>query len=195
MRDHSHFGRGGGPESGHRRHRSDEWAAGKFGEGFGRGRGGGRRGRLFDNGELRLLLLDLFAQGPRHGYELIREIEMLSNGIYVPSPGMVYPALTMMAEMGHIAEQPGEGARKLYAITDEGQEWLAARAEGSSELLQRLSGLAKHAGPGHAPVRRAMENLKASLRIRLGREGADEQTILDVASLIDEAAAKIERLK
>lgn len=168
---------------------------GFFGGGRG-GRGGGRR-RLFDNGELRLLLLDLIRQEPRHGYELIREIETLSGGIYVPSPGMVYPALTLMTEMDQIAEQPSEGTRKRFAITAEGEKWLVEQAKERDAVFARLKRLADHnaSRADHAPIRRAMENLKAALRIRLQKEGADMDTILDVAALIDEAAAKVERLK
>ena len=184
-------GRGGfagfGPGSG------DEFSG--FAEGRG-GRGGGRK-RLFDNAGLRLLLLHLTAQEPRHGYDLIREIEALSGGAYVPSPGMVYPALTMMAEMDHIVEQPSEGTRKRFAVTPQGEAFLAEHAKERDEVLARLTGMAEAVVPRGdiAPVRRAMENLKASLRIRLQKEGADQETILDIAGLIDEAAAKIERLK
>lgn len=183
------FGRGRGGFSGF----GDE--PGGFGEGRG-GRGGGRR-RLFDNAGLRLLLLHLTAQEPRHGYDLIREIETLSGGAYVPSPGMVYPALTMMAEMEQIAEQPSEGTRKRFAATPQGEAYLAGHAQERDALLARLTSLAEQARPSadYAPVRRAMDNLKASLRIRLQKEGADAETILDVAALIDEAAAKIERLR
>lgn len=170
-----------------------------FGRGFGGGRGGrgGGRRRLFDNGELRLLLLHLIAQEPRHGYDLIRALEGLSGGMYVPSPGMVYPALTMMTEMDQIVEQPSEGTRKIYAAAPEGTAFLAAHATERDALLARLDKLAQEAAPtpDMAPVRRAMDNLKVALRNRLNREGADADTLLDVAGLIDEAAAKIERLK
>ena len=110
---------------------------------------------------------------------------------------MVYPALTMMTEMNQIAEQPIEGTRKQFGITDEGQAYIEEHAEKRDRLLARLEGLAKDAGStsDHAPVRRAMENLKAALRNRLSKEGADEETIFDVAAMIDEAAARIERLK
>ncbi|TNE41528.1 MAG: PadR family transcriptional regulator [Sphingomonadales bacterium] len=183
-----HFGPFGGDDFG--------GPDGGFSGGGRGGRGGGRR-RLFDNIELRLLLLDLIRQEPRHGYELIREIETLSGGIYVPSPGMVYPALTLMTEMDQIAEQPSEGTRKRFAITAEGEKWLAEQAQERDAVFARLKGLAEHNAPraDHAPVRRAMDNLKAALRIRLQNEGADMDTILDVAALIDEAAAKVERLK
>lgn len=170
---------GGGPQGGHG------------------GRGGRGRRRLFDNAELRLILLHLIAQEPRHGYDLIRAIEALSGGAYVPSPGMIYPALTMMSEMEQIAERPSEGSRKSFAITPDGEAFLAEHDKEREALLARLQRLAEEIAPvpDHAPVRRAMDNLKAALRIRLTREGADAETILDVAALIDEAATRIERLK
>ncbi|MPT47360.1 MAG: PadR family transcriptional regulator [Sphingobium sp.] len=164
--------------------------------GDGGARGGGRR-RQFDNEGLRLLLLHLTSQEPRHGYEMIRAIEELSGGLYVPSPGMVYPALSLLAEMEQIEQQPGEGARKRFAITPAGDSFLAEHAQERDAVLARLQHLSQRATPSadHAPIFRAMDNLKAALRIRLEREGADADTILDVAALIDEAAAKIERLK
>lgn len=169
---------------------------GEDGRGLAREGGMGRR-RLFGNEELRLLMLHLIAQEPRHGYELIRAIEELSGGVYSPSPGMIYPALTLLAEMEQIAEQPGEGARKRFSIAAAGSDLLTERAEELEMLLARLKALAEREGqrPDAAPVHRAMHNLKVALRNRLSKEGADEQTMLDVAALIDEAASKIERLK
>ena len=75
---------------------------------------------MFDGGELRLVLLKLIAEQPRHGYDLIREIEERTGGAYAPSPGVVYPTLTMLDDMGLIEEQKTEGAKKLFAITDAG---------------------------------------------------------------------------
>src|SRR5262250_1986022 len=90
-------------------HRRHDHHGGPFGRGHGRGRWsdhdeerGGRRRRVFDSGELRLVLLKLISDQPRHGYELIRAIEELSGGSYVPSPGMVYPTLTLLQDMGQI---------------------------------------------------------------------------------------------
>lgn len=172
-------------------------------DGFGRhgprgggrsGPGGGRR-RLFDNDALRLILLKLIADEPRHGYELIRAIEALSGEAYAPSPGVVYPTLTLLADMELIAEQPGEGSRKRFAITDTGMAQLAERKAELETALGRLAALAKKAErTDGGPVRRAMHNLRFALQNRLEKEGADEQTLFDVAALIDEAATKIERL-
>ena len=85
------------------------WDSGDWGEwGGGRhGRGGGR-GRMFGSGELRLVLLKLIADEPRHGYDLIRAIEEMTHGDYAPSPGVVYPTLTMLQDMGLIEEQAAE---------------------------------------------------------------------------------------
>ncbi len=85
----------------------DEWGSDWGGGGGGRGRGGRRR--MFDAGELRLVLLKLIADQPRHGYDLIRAIEELTHGAYAPSPGVVYPTLTMLQDMGLIEEAKGEG--------------------------------------------------------------------------------------
>jgi DNA-binding PadR family transcriptional regulator len=180
------FGRGGSRPDGF----GEEDAAG----GRGGGRGGGRR-RLFDNETLRLILLKLIADEPRHGYDLIRAIEALSGEAYAPSPGVVYPTLTLLAEMELIAEQPGEGSRKRFAITDAGRALIAERRAALDLALERLSSLARKAQRmDGGPVRRAMHNLRFALQNRLEKEGADEQTLLDVAALIDEAAHKIERL-
>ncbi|WP_336973352.1 PadR family transcriptional regulator [Sphingobium aromaticiconvertens] len=165
------------------------------GGGFGGGRGGGRR-RLFSGDELKLVLLTLIAAEPRHGYDLIREIEGLSGGGYVPSPGVVYPTLTLMADMGLIAEQPGEGSRKLFAITDSGAAYLTEQVEQKDEAMARLAMLAKRAErTDGASIRRALHNLSIAIQQRLEKEGADAETKFDIASLIDEAASKIERLK
>jgi len=80
-------------------------------EGWGGGRRGRRTRRMFESGELRLVLLKLIADEPRHGYDLIRAIEELTGGEYAPSPGVVYPTLTLLQDMGLIEEAPGEGAR------------------------------------------------------------------------------------
>src|SRR5436189_5153366 len=103
----------------------------EFGDEGGRGRGGHRGGRrrMFESGELRLVLLKLIADEPRHGYDLIRAIEQLTGGEYAPSPGVIYPTLTLLQDMGLIEEAPVEGPRKPFQATDEGSKHLAERAD------------------------------------------------------------------
>jgi DNA-binding PadR family transcriptional regulator len=174
---------------GHRGH-------GRHGRGWGEaGDHGGRRRRVFDSGELRLVLLKLIADQPRHGYELIRAIEELTGGSYVPSPGMVYPTLTLLQDMGQIEEATSEGARKPFAVTEAGTAELTAKQQEVEALFARLAQLAAaRQRTDAAPVRRAMQNLRTVLIYRLDREDMKADTLHEVAAILDEAARKIERL-
>lgn len=174
--------------------------AGGFGRGFG-GRfrdddgGSGRRRRMFDSGELRLVLLKLIADEPRHGYELIRRIEELTGGAYAPSPGVIYPTLTMLDDMGLIEAADSAGAKKKFAITGAGIAELDANRESAERLIARLAEIGdERQRTDSASVRRAMSNLKAVLINRLGERDLEEATLHAIVALIDEAAQKIERL-
>jgi DNA-binding PadR family transcriptional regulator len=166
-------------------------------EGWG---GGGRRGRrakrMFESGELRLVLLKLIADEPRHGYDLIRAIEELTGGEYAPSPGVVYPTLTLLQDMNLIEEAPVEGARQPFQATDEGRAHLEERSEEVEGLFERLRDLAPRgenmAGPA---IGRAVRNLMTALGHRLKAEGFDEDLFLEVAAILDDAAQKIERVR
>jgi DNA-binding PadR family transcriptional regulator len=163
-----------------------------------RGEGGGRR-RVFDSGELRLVLLKLIADIPRHGYDLIREIEALSGGSYAPSPGVVYPTLTLLQDMGLIDEAPPkippEGARKLFAISEAGTAHLAEQAEAVDAAMAKLAAMSERSERTDGmQVRRAMGNLREALQIRLAQDDVTVETLHAVTALIDEAAQKIERL-
>ena len=162
------------------------------------GSGRGRRGRrrVFEPGELRLVLLKLIADQPRHGYDLIRAIEEMTHGVYAPSPGVVYPTLTMLQDMGFIEESKGEGSRKAFAATDEGRAHLEEKADEVSALVERLEDLGSdQRKAGGAPIKRAVGNLLSALWHRVTRDEVDEQTLHDIAAILDDAAQKIERLK
>lgn len=172
-----------------------------FGHGFGGQRGGGGRGergerrRMFDSGELRLVLLKLIADEPRHGYDLIRQIEELTGGAYAPSPGVIYPTLTLLDDMGQIEAQQSEGAKKLFAITDAGRAELEANADVVDAAIARLTAVGEETQrTDSASVRRAMGNLRQVLMDRLGDRDLDKAALHDIVALIDEAAQKIERL-
>jgi DNA-binding PadR family transcriptional regulator len=165
-------------------------------EGWSGHRRGRRARRMFESGELRLVLLKLIADEPRHGYDLIRAIEELTGGEYAPSPGVVYPTLTLLQDMGLIEEAPGEGPRKAFQATGEGRKHLDERADEVEALLERLTDLkprAEHtAGPA---IGRAVKNLMTALSHRVSRDGLDEELLLEIAGILDEAAQKIERAK
>ena len=160
-------------------------------------RGGGRRSRrMFESGELRLVLLKLIADEPRHGYDLIRAIEELTGGEYAPSPGVVYPTLTMLQDMGLIEEAKGEGSRKVFDVTDEGRAHLEEKADEIEALFARLEDLGSdQRKAGGAPIKRSVANLLSALWHRVTKGETDEQTLHDIAAILDEAAQKIERLK
>jgi len=162
---------------------------GAGGDGFG---GFSRRRGLYDSEELRLVLLSLIAEQPRHGYDLIREIEERTGGQYAPSPGVIYPTLTMLQDMGLIAEEGAAGTRKVYAATEDGRAHLVENKEEVAALMARISELKKAQKGDHAPVRRAMRNLFAALSEKVAGTH-DEETIHKIAALLDEVTQKIER--
>ena len=111
--------------------------------GFGGGEGDGfPRGRKFTSDDLQLLLLALLDAQPSHGYELIKALETRSNGFYSPSPGMVYPALTYLEELGYVTVQL-EGNRKRYELAEPGRTHLASNRERVELMLAKLTHIAR----------------------------------------------------
>ncbi len=107
---------------------------------FGRHRGGpfgGRGPRMFDPGALRLVVLGLIAEEPRHGYDIIKALEERSSGFYSPSPGVIYPTLTFLEEAGFAVSAP-EGAKKVFSITDAGSSHLAENRDMVERALEQL---------------------------------------------------------
>jgi DNA-binding PadR family transcriptional regulator len=110
-----------------------------FGHGFMDGLGGRGfgMGRKLTSVDLQLLILALLADKPQHGYEIIKLLDERTKGFYVPSPGMVYPALTYLEEIGH-ATVEAAGTRKLYHITDAGREHLEENREAADTLFAQF---------------------------------------------------------
>ena len=149
---------------------------------------------MFEGGELRLVLLLLLEKEPRHGYDIIREIETRTGGAYAPSPGIVYPTLTLLEEMGLAEMRTADGPKKLYAITEAGVVHLNENRKEAEMVLARLEQLrARGEAIDQGPVFRAMSNLKAVLLQRLSKEPSKDLQF-SVADIIDDAARKIERL-
>ncbi|MDE2597950.1 MAG: PadR family transcriptional regulator [Sphingomonadales bacterium] len=168
---------------------------GGFGGPGGFGPRGHRRGKLFSGEELRLMVLALLESGPQHGYQLIRAFTEKSGEAYSPSPGVLYPLLTLLQDMGLIEEAPGEGRTRSFALTESGKAELTANREVANAALARLDAMATQAGrTDAAPVRRAMMNLRAATMQRLAKGAEDEETAFAIAALLDEVAQKIERL-
>ena len=155
------------------------------------GRGGKRRGkRLFEYGELRLLILTMIAAQPRHGYEIIKAIEDRFDGIYSPSPGVIYPALSWLEDMGYALLQPDGSGRKRARITDEGLAFLTANRAAADDLMTRRM---PHGPRGNAPrpIVQAMDDIKAALRQRLAEAPSDPALVAALADRLQAAARDI----
>jgi DNA-binding PadR family transcriptional regulator len=178
---------------------------GDFGEhgrgGFGGGRhwGGGRFGgrfaaRVFEGGDLRIVLLQLIAEKPRHGYELMKAIEEKLSGAYSPSPGLIYPTLTLLEEMGYATVSTSEGNKKLYTITEEGKKFLGENKSAADAVFERMSEMASAFGPGRSPqIIRAVENFKYALRLKTTQGEITPEQIQKIADAIDAAAKLVEQ--
>lgn len=151
------------------------------------------RRRLFAHGDLRLLALHLIAERPRHGYEIIKEIEELTGGTYSPSPGVIYPTLTWLEELGHVGVAESEGTKKLHAITAAGRAHLDVYRPTLDALLARLRPLQAARSGAPAPrIAAALENLQHALKSRLARAASDVQ-IERIAAAIEAATVAIDR--
>ncbi len=161
-----------------------------------------RAGRALASGDIRLIVLSLLAEKPRHGYDIIKEIEERTRGFYAPSPGVVYPTLTYLEEVGYAAVE-AEGAKKLYTVTEAGREYLAKnRAEADAVLgqLERMGEKmahvrrwfdydeAKNSRHSGSAVYEARRDLKDAVREKRGASG-DE--LARVAEILKRAAKDI----
>lgn len=191
---HEHHAGARGGFFGGRGHGHDGGAPFEDFDGLRGGRGGGRfGGRMFGNGDLKLLLLSLIEQQPRHGYELIRIIEEMFEGRYAPSPGAIYPTLTMLEEMGHAEVDADAGGKKRYAITDAGSAFLADNREQLEALNERLQATARTMSRMAVPmaIRKAMHALKFALMSH--HRGWDAAETRRVIAILEKAAADIDR--
>ena len=155
-----------------------------------RGRGG--FGRFFGHGDLRVVILAMLEEQPRHGYELMKELEERTGGAYRPSPGVVYPTLALLEDEGLIRPSGGETGRKLFEITDAGKAELDKNRTEVEGLFAQMEQAAQHAGPGRPRIGRAMMNLGMALKNRMSRPITAEE--LDrIVNMIDDTASAIEK--
>jgi DNA-binding PadR family transcriptional regulator len=177
----------------------------RFGRGghgfFGRGGDEFPGARRLSSQDLQLVILALLAEKPAHGYELIKIIEERSEGFYTPSPGVIYPALTYLEEVGH-ASVAQDGGRKLYSITPQGETYLAEQRGTADAILQALSrigrrmdevreafaGVSDLDADASDEMHRARHNLKRALRSKHGSDSAEARRI---AGILERAAAEI----
>jgi DNA-binding PadR family transcriptional regulator len=189
----------------HHRHGGGGGFFSRRGGGFGGGDDDFSRGRKFSSDDLQILLVALLVDAPRHGYELIRMLESRSNGFYTPSPGMVYPALTYLEEIGYTTVE-AEGNRKRYALTPEGRAYFESNSERIEVIWAKLKFFAQRMGM----VRRALageesedestgkhplkELMDARLKLKqqlIARSHASAEEQLRIAKVLERAADEI----
>lgn len=179
------FGR---PFWGERGERPERHGPGQRGGPFG-------RGRFFDNGVLRLVVLALIAEQPRHGYEIIKEIEDRTGGAYAPSAGVIYPTLTLLEETGQIEVASSEGNKKLYAVTGAGRATIEENRATIDAVLARFAEAGSDRRHERDPrLFRAVENMRLAMRLKMQSAALTPEQIDALADLLDETARKIEQI-
>jgi len=187
---------------------------GGFGPG---GFGFGGPGRKLSSNDLQLLLLALLEERPRHGYEIIKDLEERSGGYYAPSPGVIYPALSYLEEVDYAAVEM-DGTKKRYSLTDAGRGHLAQNRAAVDAMLQQLrragermahvreavgdadafsEGWGGRRGRGHEhrhALHAALHEVKDALRERFGRsKAASEDEVQQVVELLRDIASAIRK--
>ena len=176
--------------------RSDPNFGAFFNFGGGHRRGGPwRSGRMFEQGGLKFVILQLLEEKPRHGYDIIKELEERSGGRYTPSPGTVYPTLTMLEDMGFASATVEEGGKKVYSITDAGRQHLLENKSTVDDVLDRLTQVgASIFGEQMRPAHEAMAALgRTYMHITMHRT-ADPEYTKKVVEILRKAAADLEEL-
>ena len=165
-----------------------------FAFGPGRGRGPRRGGRMFDQGDLKLVILQLLEEKPRHGYDIIKALEEKSGGGYSPSPGTVYPTLSLLEEMDYAKATLEESGKKVYSITDEGKKYLAENRATVDDVLERLVqfGESLFGGRPMMSAHEAMGQLGRAYARIVMKGGATKEQIEKIAEILRKAAVELD---
>jgi DNA-binding PadR family transcriptional regulator len=163
------------------------------GGGFGRGFGGGRE-RLFDAGDVKLVILKLLSEQPSYGYQIIKTMEERLAGGYTPSAGVVYPTLTMLEEEG-LAVASSDSNKKVYSLTAEGIAYLEANKRRVEELFARLEEAGQGFERGRSPeLMKAFLNLRGAVMAKVTRGNVKPDQITKMTEAINAAAKAIDEL-
>jgi DNA-binding PadR family transcriptional regulator len=169
---------------------------GWFGGGGRRGRGGPfRGGRMFEQGDLKYVILQLLDEKPRHGYEIIKALEDRFGGMYSPSAGTVYPTLTLLEDLGYARVNVEEGGKKVYAITDEGKAYLAQNKSAVDDIFERVSEIgATFLSDGMMEVNRAIKDVAQATYRGAPRIFRDKEAVAGIRESLQRAAREIEEI-
>lgn len=153
------------------------------------------RKRLFEAGHMKLLVLHLVSHAPKFSYDIIKEVGDIVGCGYTPSTGTIYPTLNYLEEHQYIGSEITASDRKQYSVTSEGIEHLEAEQATVEKILCRFDTRKQiHNNEQYLDIKRAMENLKAALRLKIQHSGLNPEQIRQIAEQIDQAAVNIARL-
>ena len=156
-------------------------------------------GRFFEQGEIPLALLSLLSEGPRHGYDLMKQLESRSHGLYRPSAGTVYPTLQQLQDEGLVSSRSAEGGRRDYELTDRGRARLERESDAVDEIWRRAEedewgGWSDALGPDAAEVLRPAFRLMRSAMRTVARS-RDPETADRVRAILRRAHDEIRALR
>ena len=161
-----------------------------------RGRGGPfRGGRMFEQGDLKYVILQLLDEKPRHGYEIIKALEERFGGLYSPSAGTVYPTLTLLEDLGYARVTVEEGGKKIYSITDEGRAYLSTNRSAVDDIFDRIGELgAAFLSDSMTEINRAFKNVGQSTYRGAPRIFRDKEAVAKIKAALDRAAKEIDEI-
>ena len=163
--------------------------------GGGRKRGGPRGGRIFEQGDLKYVILQLLTEKPRHGYEVIKELEERFGGAYAPSAGTVYPTLSLLEDMGYATVTLEEGGKKIYTITDEGRRYLEQNRSAVDDIFERIAEFgASFLSDGMSEINLAIAGVGRAAYYSANRYFRDKEKVAKVREVLDRAAKEIDEI-
>jgi DNA-binding PadR family transcriptional regulator len=174
----------------------DPGAGAWFWGGHGRGRGGPfRRGRVFEQGDLKYVILRLLAEKPRHGYEIIKELEERFGGSYAPSAGTVYPTLALLEDLGYATVTPEEGGKKVYSITPAGEKYLEENKSAVEDIFERIQDFGtSFLSESMMDINRAFGRLARATYTTVPWQSGDKTIAAELKRILENAATEIEEM-
>lgn len=155
-----------------------------------------RKNRLFEAGQMKLLTLYFIAQSPKYSYDIIKAIADVVGGGYMPSTGTIYPTLKYLEQQQYVMITYLNTDRKQYQVTQKGDDYLQTQQDKIEQILCRFDTRKQiQNNEQYLDIKRAMENLKASLRLKIQYCELSPEQVREIANKIDQAAVDISRLE
>jgi DNA-binding PadR family transcriptional regulator len=150
---------------------------------------------MFEQGDLKYVILRLLAEKPRHGYEIIKELEDRFSGAYAPSAGTVYPTLTLLEDLGYATVVPEEGGKKVYSITPEGEKYLEENKGAVEDIFERISDIgSSFLSEAVMDVNKAFGRVARATYTSVPWQSGDKSVIAEIKRVLEQAATEIEEI-